>query len=146
MLPLPGERILFESEANRLTLSSHRVRLDTGKGGNARLVSIMLEELCSCEITRSHYPGLLLLALFFVVAGYACKSQYREDDFLYIGITVAVVMVIFYLASRNQVLSLESAGGSIKVSTSSMNFDEARDFIDRVEAAKNERYLLVRPT
>ena len=81
MFLLPGERILFESEANSLILSTHRIRFDTGSGANSRLISIMLEELCSSEITRTHYPVLLLLAPFCLFAGYALSSQYREDAY-----------------------------------------------------------------
>ena len=137
---LPGEKVLVESDNQTLVLTTHRVRYDAiGKGGGwadrTELVSIMLEELSSCAITRISYPILLLLALAGLVL-----AMLVEDRAI-VGIALAAFFAGGFFLSQRQVLLLTSAGGArIQVDTSSMTLQAIREFVDEVEQAKDQRF------
>ena len=141
---MPNESVLLESEGKSLILTTHRVRYQVEAFGNAAIRSIMLEELASCALVRSSNIILLVLAgICFVLGLLVAAGGRRMEGALVIGVILAVVFVIAYFASRRQVLALASAGTTIMVSTQGMKLEVAKQFIERTEAAKNARYLLL---
>jgi hypothetical protein len=137
----PDEKVLIESDNKTLVLTTHRVRYDAiGKGGGwadrTELVSMMLEELAACAITRLSYPVLLLLALACLLLALVV------EDRAIIGVALAIFFVGGFFLSQRQVLLLISAGGGkIQVNTGGMTLQAVRDFVDEVEKAKNQRFL-----
>ena len=141
---MPNETVLLESEGKSLVLTTHRVRYQFEGVGNAEIRSIMLEQLASCAMVRSSNIIFLVLAGICAVIGFlAAASGGRNEGALIIGLLLAVVLVIAYFASRRQVLALASAGTTIIVNTQGMKLETAKQFIERTEAAKNVRYLLL---
>ncbi len=127
-----------------LTLTSHRVRMKSGRWGSGLFTSIMLEELKSCQLRWSSHPWLLVLAGLAALGGLASSFSGGEGAGAgaAVGIVAAVVFGVIYLLTRRHVLSLASGGAAIVVSVGG-NSDALRDFIHNVEEAKNERYLLL---
>jgi 1,4-dihydroxy-2-naphthoate octaprenyltransferase len=141
---MPNESVLLESEAKSLILTTHRVRYHVETFGNVAIRSIMLEELASCALVRSSNIIFLVLAgICFVLGLLVAAGGRRMEGALVIGVILGVVFVITYLASRRQALVLASAGTTIMVNTQGMKLEVAKQFIERTEAAKNERYLLL---
>lgn len=140
---LPDEKVLLLSDDNELTLTTHRVRLESQSLGRAQIISIMLEELASCSMTRVSHPIFLILAGVSIVIGAVVASNGRGNEgALTLGLVAAVVFVILYFANRQQIIALASAGATINVNTQGMNPETVRAFINRAETAKNARYLL----
>lgn len=134
----PDEKLLIESDNKVLVLTTHRVRFDSMEGGLAvrkELVSILLEELASCAITRASYPILLLLALAGVVLAVVVEGA------SIVGIALAILFTGGFFLSQRQVLLLSSAGSKIQVNIAGMTLRSVREFIDEIEKAKNHRYL-----
>jgi hypothetical protein len=134
----PDETLLIESDNNVLVLTTHRVRYDAiGRGGGwadrTELVSIMLEEITSCAITRTSYPILLLLALAGLLLALLA------DDMAIIGIALTVLFAGGFFLSQRQVLLISSAGSKIQVNTAGMSLQSVREFVDEIEKAKNQR-------
>jgi hypothetical protein len=140
---MPGEKVLLESDNGKLVLTSRRVSFEASAAGMAEFTSIMLEELASCQITHTSKPILLVLAVLSVLGG-AYFNTSRDSTALVIGVIAAVLFVIAYFVTRTQVISLASAGATIHAGTQGMSMDTARQFIDKAELAKNERYLMPR--
>ena len=142
---MAGEKVLLESEAGTLILTTHRIRHQTESFGYARIISIMLEELASCAMARTSYPLFLVLAALCAAGGLLISVGNRGDAApLGLGLVLALILVVLFLASRQEIISLASAGATIRVSTRSMKRGAARDFLDATEAAKNARYLLLK--
>jgi hypothetical protein len=141
MTYLLGEKILMESDNKTLVLTTHRVRYDAigkGKGwaDRAELISIMLEEVASCAITRISYPFLLWLALLGLAL--AILAQDRA----LIGLAIAILSAGGYILSRRLVLLITSSGGGqIQINIGGMSLQAVRDFVDEIEKAKNQRFL-----
>jgi hypothetical protein len=137
----PDEKVLVESDNQTLILTTHRLRYDAiGRGGGwadrTELVSIMLEELSSCAITRTSYPLLLLLALVGLVLAILV------EDGTIVGFALTVLFAGGFFLSQRQVLLLTSSGGGrIQINTGSMSLQAVRDFVDEIEKAKNQRFL-----
>ena len=116
---------------------------------------------CRCSSTRSRpevwqlrvLEGTVLLAPFLValivllivrwVLASLANGTSAIDTAL--QLTTALVLVLIYFATQQQVIRLASAGATITIQTKQMTIDEARDLFDRIEAAKNARYIAVRP-
>jgi len=142
---MPGEKVLLQSEAGTLILTTHRIRHQTESFGYARIISIMHEELASCAMLRTSYPVFLVLAALCAAGGLLITVANRGDAApLGLGLLLALILVVLFLASRQEVVSLASSGATIRVSTRSMKRGAAKDFLDAIEAAKNARYLLLK--
>ena len=134
MLDLPNETRLLSSDDDRLLLTTHRVRFEAKSAAFRRVTSILLEEVSACEIASTSKPWLLALALLFVLVG--LSETGRNNDDRTVAFVFAVVCGLAYLATRRQVISVRSSGGSINVPTRGMGLEKAKDFIDQVELAK----------
>jgi hypothetical protein len=127
------EKNIIESDKGQLVLTSHRVRFDVSTAGQRKIVSIMLDELCSCELNYKSHIILILLAVLSVLFGFVGGS-----DAIVAGIIGAIVFAIAYFLTRKQMLSLSSAGAVINVEAKGMKSEDVKDFIDAVELAKFE--------
>jgi hypothetical protein len=139
MGPLEGERVVLEANNKTLTVTTHRVRYAGRVGGSARVVSIMLEEVSSCELTHTTYPALLVLAGLAFVAGLAMNSA-RDSTPVVVGLLVAAIFVAAYLGTRKQILRVASPSGHIDALLVGMTLEKATEVIDTVEWAKDGRY------
>ena len=127
------EKKILESDKGQLVLTSHRVRFDASTAGQRKIVSIMLDELCSCELNYKSHIILILLAALSVLFGFVGGSHA-----IVAGIIGAIVFAIVYFLTRKQMLSLSSAGAVINVEAKGMKPKDVKDFIDAVELAKFE--------
>lgn len=140
MNSLHGETILRESKGRNLILSTHRIRYQSENFGSAQVKSIMLEELASCALVRTSQPIFLVLAGVCFFIGFLMASRNGEGVLL-VSLVIAGVFVLFYFLSQQQVLAFASAGATIRVNTKGMKLEDAKEFIDHAEAAKNSRYF-----
>ena len=144
---LPGEKILLESDPKGLVLTTHRVQSEVKVFGGVEVISIMLDELASCAITRTSNPILLILAALCGVASLIAMAYSRGDAAPMITwLVFAVGLLAIYYATRQQVIALASSGATIKRNIKGMTLQIAKQFINATQAAKNERYLLGRKT
>jgi divalent metal cation (Fe/Co/Zn/Cd) transporter len=127
------ERKILESDKGQLVLTSHRVRFDASAAGQRNLGSIMLDELCSCELNYKSHLILILLALLSIIFGFVGGA-----DTILAGAIGAIVFPVAYFLTKKQILSLSSAGGAINIEAKGMKSEDVKDFIDAVELAKFE--------
>jgi len=140
MIMQTGERVLGGNEADFL-VTSHRIRLSWSSTGEAHFQSIMLEEIASSYLGSKNNPILLLLAAICAVLGVLDRSYEGGAFALVAGIVAAGILVLFYFMTRKKVISFASAGDKMYVNVSRMSFQDAREIINLVEDAKNERYI-----
>jgi hypothetical protein len=132
------------------TLTTHRLRYDTRVFGHHRVVSIMLHELSSCEMTHRSYPLLLLLGILSFVAG--CfqmrKGAFPNDPIPQIGlfgIILGLVLALFYVFTRKQKIVFDSAGGKVEFTIAGQRTKEILQFIEEVEVAKHFNRVMKTP-
>lgn len=142
MTTIPDEKVLLQSGG--LTLTTHRVRSEAERGGKMQITSIMLEELCSCETRFTSHPFLLILAGLLAVAGLLSSNLTRDGSVSLTALILAGILVAIYFATRKEVISLASAAARINLQRRQSGQQEAKQLIDQIEAAKNQRYLLAR--
>lgn len=139
---LPQERLLLESDNGTLKLTTHRIRYEARAGGEMNIKSIMLEELASCAATRSSQPILIVLAVICLLIGGVVSAQNQEPPTIIAGAILGLICLALYFATKQQFLSLASAGTTIRVNARGMKIETIRGFVDAIEGAKNDRYLL----
>jgi hypothetical protein len=136
---MPSEKVLLESDGNILVLTTHRVRYEAEAFGSGEIKSVMLEELASCVMTQtSNTIFLIIAAICFIVGAYIGRDVATG------GMVLALIFLVIYFVTRKQSLLLASAGTTITFDTRGMSPEDIKKFIDRTEAAKNERYLLAK--
>lgn len=133
---MSGEKKILESDKGQLVLTTHRVRYDVSAAGQRKIVSIMLGELCSCELNYQSYILLIILSAFSLLLGVA-GSTYGAVV-LVIGIIACIVFAAAFFLTKKTILSLSSAGAVINVETKGMKPEMIKEFIDAVESAKFE--------
>lgn len=139
---LTDEKLLFESDSGGVSLSTHRVRYESKRPGEASFKSIMLDQVSSCSINYTSYPILLILAILFVLGGAILYSLMHKPNGLAIGIVIAVIFIIAYFMTRKQVISIASPGDTIKYQMSKLSLEKGKEFIDELEKAKDQRYFM----
>ncbi|HEU0086436.1 MAG TPA: hypothetical protein VFQ77_02080 [Pseudonocardiaceae bacterium] len=140
MRQLAGEQSL--ANISDVILTSHRVRLTSQAVGSNEVISIMLDELASCGLTRTSKPIFLILAGISALFGIYLASGFGGNAVSTLSLMLVAAFVILYFATRRQELGLASAGDAIRVQTQGIRADAVVEFIDAVEEAKNARYLL----
>ena len=147
MSPLDGEKVLMAIAGQQLLLTSHRVRSERPTsywtGTPAEFISILLEEVSSCTITlKSHdWLGWLGYAILFVGAPAAALIEIRLLGW---SLGIAAVLILIYYLTFSNVIIISSAGASIQRKVGRFTTGSPRDFIEALESAKNDRYLLAK--
>lgn len=141
---LPEEKVLYS--ARGLTVTTHRVRSTAAGSGNAEVTSIMLDELASCNVLRTSNPLLLMIAGFGLLIAVIAFLQNAQSNTVFIiaGLVVAVIFVLLFYLTRQQVLELASAGAAIRIADMGMSVTKVKSLFDLIESAKDERYMLGR--
>lgn len=138
---LPGERPIQTANNNLLTLTSHRLWYEVDSGGDKELRTVMLEDLCYCDLVHSEKPLWLLLAILAFIMGLVMWGYNRSFNALIAGAVLGVIFWWLYQASKKQTMDLASAGGKITIQLRSADLAMGREFISSVLMAKNNRIL-----
>ena len=146
MSPLDGEKTLVAIDEHQLVLTTHRVRSNRPgshwTGAPAEFISILLEEVSSCTITQKSRDWLGWLGLVFLFVGVAASEI--ESRFLGWGLGIAVVLFVIYYLTISNVIIISSPGASIQRKVGRFTTGSPRDFVEVLESAKNDRYLLAK--
>src|SRR5690242_18921626 len=140
---LAQEKLLLESDNQTLKLTAHRVSYEANAGGETQIKSIMREELASCAVTRSSKPILLVLAVICVLVGGLFSAQNNQPQAMIGGAVLGMIFVAVYVGTKQQFLALASAGTTIRVNARGMKIETIRGFVEAIDVAKNDRYLLI---
>lgn len=140
---LPGERVLIETSSKSLVLTTHRIRFQKGNSSDLQIQSIMLEELASCSLVRKSQPGFLIIAILCLLIGlFVGVTTRRDNEIIFvISLVIAIIFILVYYASQEQIIEFASSGTIIKFKTKGMSLDSARNLIEQAEKAKNARYF-----
>jgi hypothetical protein len=136
MTLMDDEKVLERCEL--VTLTTCRLIEEWNNG----LRTIMLDQLCSCSISRVAKPIYLWLAALSLAAGIAYSARLLSDIGWETGVAVGTAFLILYVFTGSKTLQLASAGDSITISMSGGNILRFREFLNTVDAAKNGRYLV----
>ena len=155
---LDTEKVLAEIDGGELVLTSHRVQSDRpeslSSGTPAEFVSIMLEEVSSCQITQKSHRWLGMLSSFFLGAAccgalsYVLLPELVVSQILrglgldggfgilvgLLGIGGALALLYHFTTSREVIIASSSASIRHKIGS-------PHEFIEALESAKNDRYL-----
>ena len=134
------EEILTTSADNLITLTNMRLRYQSG---NDHFISMMLEKISAIEINyTSKFWALLLGIIIIIIGGGLTLTQSNDQEVGLIGVFVGVVLIIYYIATRKHVVQISAeCGTKIIFFTKGMKRESLLDFINKIEVAKNKRYL-----
>ncbi len=137
------EKILMDGDYKQITLTTHRIRQEKKTWGQVDLVSIMLEQVTSCEYSKKSRPLFLIVGLLTVGLAFYTLSQGGGDTKEIAGglVLFGLVFIIIYFFTFKHGLFISSASAKIKLNTKGMKDENIKSFIDKLEVAKNNRLL-----
>lgn len=140
---MENESTLMESLDKQVVLTSHRIRQECKLWGEFHLKSIMLEDITSCEYTRTSSPTILVLSIVLASFGFisACFGDYEMIRLGALIFLMGLVFIILYLLTNRKRLIISSPTCKITMKTKRMKDESIKEFIEKLEKAKNERYL-----
>lgn len=139
MSMMTDERLLLQSDGKNVTLTTHRVRYQSRRLGFTRVVSVMLDNLTSCELKHKSHPWLLVVAAVFVgIAGYYATLPAMRQPTTFAAIA-AGGLIVAYFVTRTGIVALASP--TAKITFRVKKRTSAEHFIDATESAKNDRYF-----
>ena len=129
---LPGEHQVSASSDGAVVLTSQRVRLDQG----GEFISICLDQVTSCSLgTRSH-PVLLVIAAVVWLGSFQFAGERVGTPAFLLGALMGALIVALYVMSRAQVITIASAGETLRIRTRGMTRAACVQFIDDLERAR----------
>lgn len=137
---LEQEEILTTSADSLITLTNMRLRYQSGKD---HFISMMLDKISAIEINYTSKLWALLLGILFVILGCGFSlTQSHDQEAGLIGVIIGAVFIVYYIATRKHVVQISAeCGTKIIFFTKGMKREALLDFINKIEAAKNKRYL-----
>ena len=141
---LPAESVLLtwetQSRAEELIVTSHRIRLSRRATGWRWTTSVMLESLTACSLEFRSRILFIVLTVLSILGGLLGVALAGEPWPVVVGMALAVLFVVLYVRSRDQVVAFTAPGTTITVRSSGRSLEEVRQLVETVEAAKNARY------
>ena len=95
------------------------------------------------RLPSTHWLGWLGYAILFVGA-ILFVAALIEIRFLGWSLGIAAVLILIYYLTFSNVIIISSAGASIQRKVGRFTTSSPRDFIEALESAKNDRYLLAK--
>jgi hypothetical protein len=139
---LPEEKILMEGDNKQITLTTHRIRQENKSWGKIDLTSIMLEHVTSCEYIKKSQPLFLILGILLAALGLLFGNEKEELGIGLLFFSFMLFIIYFFTIKRG--LFISSASAKVILNTKGMKDDNIKSFIDKLEAAKNDRFHTVK--
>lgn len=144
---LRDEAVLVSLADGALVLTTHRVRRTHTESGFSFVTSLMLEDVTSCEVSAESQPALLAAAAISVLAGLFLGALVREKLQIILAITAGLIMgaslVAAYFSGRRSTIEVKTPSGEATLNIKGIPSDAITTFMDALDSAKNERYLIV---
>lgn len=136
------ETLIAESDNKQVILTTHRIRHQSSSQVN--VTSFMLEKVSSIQTTYQSAVVLLILGILFCVAGPAAGSDPKLKELLPAGLLIGGLLIVIFLVSRKHTVVITAeCGTKITFEIKGDKREIMDDFINKIEKAKNDRYLKV---
>jgi hypothetical protein len=128
------------------TITTHRIQVDKGHWWSREIETIMLEDIESFKYVKPSFVleislFIVCLIIFVNIGPYLFIPS--PTQWLFLGLVTSIVSIFYYFISiKRSGLFISTASRVIKLYP--LNFMEERNLIsiiDKLEYAKNERYL-----
>jgi hypothetical protein len=146
---LTNEERLVSSNQDKVLLTTQRISLSDKEWGRSYQITIFLENISSIENLYRSNPLFAVLSGFSFVVGIVILGQGRDSDgtVVFACFAIAVVLLIIWLNSKRQVVTIASMGGAkLDFRVTGMSADQIEGFIDKVLAAQATRIKNLHPS
>ena len=145
---LANEERLVSSNQDKVLLTTQRISLSEKEWGRSYQITIFLENISSIENLYQSNPLFAVLSGFSFLVGVILLGQGRDSNatFVFGCFAIAVVLLIIWLSSKRQVVTIASMGGAkLNFRVTGMSADQIEGFIDKVLAAQATRIKNLNP-
>ncbi|SRX54805.1 hypothetical protein [Aequorivita sp. CIP111184] len=137
---LPNEEQLLISKNKKMILTNHRVQMVESEWGQSSSITIFLEDISSIETKFKNDIWLLILAPLIILSGFFLGDFYIGEIATLAGITLGVLCLGIWWATRKRLISISSNGGSqLNFAPRGMDIDKINDLVQAILIAKQAR-------
>ena len=136
----PDEHIISQSSDQSVTLTSHRICLDSRVWGRSHHQHIMLEQITSCENYSRNPYLLLVLGGFCTAIGLPVIMGFNPALTTPI-LALGLLLLFFYWRSRRNMIIISSPNTKISLNVTGMNRIRVLDFMNKIEQTKYKRIM-----
>jgi hypothetical protein len=131
------------------TITTHRIQVEKRHWWHRKIETIMLEDITSFKYVKPSFVleiSLLIVCLIIFVNIKPFLFILSPIQWLVLGLITAIASIFYYLISiKRSGLFISTASRVIKLYP--LNFKKEKELIsiiDKLESAKNERYLILK--
>jgi len=137
---LKDESVITSSDNNRLILTTHRIRYDSGDNNDGTITSMMLQHVSSVQLISRSYPVLILIGILLIAGGFAVGNGNNNASGEGALIVIGFIVGIAYFFTKQHTCIITSDGSSkIVFSTTNMKRASLLEFMDKIEEAQLKR-------
>ncbi|GET26139.1 hypothetical protein [Prolixibacter sp. NT017] len=125
------EKLISEADNKLITLTTHRVRMNTG----SRIVSIMLSQVSSVEIHYITNIWYLIVAIVSALGGIFYSLSEEDPSGFIIGGIIAVVFYYIFIKTKKHTLSIGSSSNKINFQIKGVGHENIIRFVNDLEKA-----------
>lgn len=128
MILLNEEKVEVTSNDGSLTLTNLRVQHENKEWGKAKIVSILLKNISSIEITyKSNIVFIILAVVVFLLT-------IIEGTYILYGAILSIIFTLLFLTSRRHYFIISSKGGAkINLLIKGMKTKNILEFLNKIE-------------
>lgn len=136
----PDEKIITNSNANKVVLTTHRICYEYKEWGRSYNQSIMLEHITSCENYNTRKNWLLVLSILSGLISIYVLSEDNSDMFSFFFIIAIIALVLFWITRKNSII-IGSPSTKMILNVTGMKRENILSFINTIEQTKHKRQL-----
>lgn len=126
-----NEKLVSEADNKLVTLTTHRVRMNTGN----RIVSIMLSQVSSVEIHYLTNVWYLIIGGIIGLGGLLYTISEEDISGLVIGGIIAAIFYFLFIKTKKHALSIASSSNKIDLMLKGMKHSNILTFVNDLEQA-----------
>lgn len=139
---LPDENIILESDTKEVVLTSHRIWQKVNTFSSTEVKSIMLEHISSYQTYRQPNIIVMIVGLFIGLVSMAGLIMGGTTE-RFVSLIFIVFVASYYVWSKKHKIEISSASTNIIMDVDNMAQKARKQFVDKLESARDKRLLLL---
>lgn len=140
---IQDEEVIYQVLNGTLTVTNHRVRLVKHLFGSTEIISMTLDAIASCSITKRRFAAFLFIGLLSGAFGLGMSRTEVDgaETLVFWSALFSVLATLAYLFITRAVLAIASAKATIEIEAGAISAASLVEALEAVEEAKVTRRL-----
>jgi hypothetical protein len=139
-----GEQIVSSSDNGYVTLTTHRISMESKEFGRSYYIAIFLEDISSIQMHYRSFMTALWIGIFAFTGSiytfFMNTGNYDDQMFAKVLLFAAIISVAIWLFSKRRIVSIYPNGGKpMEFLANQMSHESIQSFLAQVQLTKAQR-------